>query len=90
MGDTAHIMPVVHPSCRAPRAGRTSPISTSPSPSTPISPTRLSVMTAIDLLWEDAAPARKIIAEFEPAMTKDQYLAFERGIFKTELWKAEA
>ena len=47
-------------------------------------------MTAIDLLWDDAAPARQILADFEPAMTKDQYLAFERGLFRTERWKAGA
>jgi hypothetical protein len=38
-------------------------------------------MTAIDLLYGDAAPAKKILAEFKPAMTKDGYLAFERGLF---------
>ena len=54
-----------------------------------LTPAKLLAMTAIDLLWDDAAPARKIIAEFEPAMTKEKYLAFERGIFKTERWKAD-
>ena len=46
-------------------------------------------MTAIDLLGDDAAQARKMIAEFEPAMTKEKYLAIERGIFKTERWKTD-
>jgi hypothetical protein len=44
-------------------------------------------MTAIDLLYGDAAlAARKILAEFKPAMTKtkDSYLAFERGLFRTD------
>jgi hypothetical protein len=47
-------------------------------------------MTAIDLLYGDAAPAKKILAEFEPAMTKDTYLAFELGLFRTEHYKPEA
>jgi hypothetical protein len=47
-------------------------------------------MTAIDLLYADAAPARKILADFKPEMTKPEYLAFERGLFKTERYKAEA
>jgi hypothetical protein len=47
-------------------------------------------MTAIDLLYGDAAPARKIMANFQPAFTKDSYLAFERGLFKTERYKPEA
>ena len=46
-------------------------------------------MTAIDLLYDDAAPARQIIAEFKPAMTKDSYLAFARGLFRTEHFKPE-
>jgi hypothetical protein len=44
-------------------------------------------MTAIDLLYADAAPARKVMADFTPAFTKDTYLAFERGLFKTERYK---
>ena len=31
----------------------------------------------------------KIIADFQPAMTRDAYLAFERGLFKTERYRAE-
>jgi hypothetical protein len=41
-------------------------------------------MTAIDLLHGDAAPAKEILAKFEPAMTKEAYLAFQRGLFKNE------
>jgi metal-dependent amidase/aminoacylase/carboxypeptidase family protein len=47
-------------------------------------------MTAIDLLYGDAAPAKKILAEFKPVMTKDGYLAFERGLFRTERYKPDA
>ena len=49
-----------------------------------LTPAKLLAMTAIDLLWDDAAPARQVIADFDPAFTKDTYLAFERGLFKTE------
>jgi hypothetical protein len=41
-------------------------------------------MTAIDMLYDDAAPAKEILAKFEPAMTKAAYLAFQRGLFKKE------
>ena len=41
-------------------------------------------MTAIDLLHGDAAPAKKILAQFSPAMTKEAYLAFQRSLFRTE------
>jgi len=85
MGDLAHLMPVIHPYVVAaegkahgadwrinePQHGY-------------LTPAKLLAMTAIDLLYEDAAPAREILAEFEPAMTKEAYLAFQRGFFRKE------
>jgi hypothetical protein len=41
-------------------------------------------MTAIDLLHGDAAPAKEILGQFEPAMTKEAYLEFQRGLFRIE------
>jgi amidohydrolase len=85
MGDLAHLMPVIHPYVVAaegkahgadwrinePRHGY-------------LTPAKLLAMTAIDLLHQDAAPARQILANFEPAMTKEAYLAFQRGLFRKE------
>ena len=33
---------------------------------------------------DDAAPAKEILAKFEPAMTKEAYLDFQRSLFRTE------
>jgi hypothetical protein len=41
-------------------------------------------MTAIDLLHGDASPAREIFAELKPAMTKEAYLDFQRGLLRKE------
>ena len=85
MGDLAHMMPVIHPYVVAaegkahgadwrinePQHGY-------------LTPAKLLAMTAIDLLYGDAAPAKEILAKFEPAMTKEAYLAFQRGLFKKE------
>jgi amidohydrolase len=85
MGDLAHMMPVIHPYVVAaegkahgadwrinePRHGY-------------LTPAKLLAMTAIDLLWDDAAPARDILAQFRPALTREAYLAFQRGMFKKE------
>jgi metal-dependent amidase/aminoacylase/carboxypeptidase family protein len=85
MGDLAHMMPVIHPYVVAaegkahgadwrinePQHGY-------------LTPAKLLAMTAIDLLHGDAAPATEILAKFEPAMTKEAYLAFQRGLFKKE------
>jgi metal-dependent amidase/aminoacylase/carboxypeptidase family protein len=85
MGDLAHMMPVIHPYVVAaegkahgadwrinePQHGY-------------LTPAKLLAMTAIDLLYGDAAPAKEILGKFEPAMTKEAYLAFQRGLFKKE------
>src|SRR5665213_1127692 len=47
-------------------------------------------MTAIDLLYDNAAAAKQIIGDFQPAITKAGYLAFARGLFKKERWSVGA
>jgi amidohydrolase len=91
MGDIAHMMPVIHPyvSCAAGRTHGADFHITEPEHAY-LTPAKLLAMTAIDLLWDDAAPARQAISDFQPAFTKDSYLAFERGLFKTERYKPEA
>jgi amidohydrolase len=85
MGDLAHLMPVIHPYLVAaegkahgadwqinePQHGY-------------VTPAKLLAMTAIDLLYGDAGPAKEILARFEPAMSKEAYLAFQRGVFRKE------
>ena len=91
MGDLAHLMPVIHPylvgaeghahaadwRINEPQHGY-------------VTPAKLLAMTAIDLLWDDAAPAREILDKFQPALTKEAYLALQRGLFKKERWRAPA
>ncbi|MGH7091905.1 MAG: amidohydrolase, partial [Stellaceae bacterium] len=89
MGDIAHMIPVIHPYVVAaegkahgadwrindPQHGY-------------LTPAKLLAMTAIDLLHGDAAAARAVLADFQPAMTKAAYLEFERGLFRQERYKA--
>jgi hypothetical protein len=37
-----------------------------------LAPAKLLVITAIDLLYGDAEPAKQILADFKPAMSKDE------------------
>ena len=85
MGHLAHLMPVIHPYVAA-AEGRAHAADwrISEPEHAYLTPAKLLAMTAIDLLWDDAAPAREILAQFAPAMTKDSYLAFQRGLFKKE------
>jgi hypothetical protein len=55
-----------------------------------LTPAKLLAMTVIDLLWDDASPARKAISEFRPVFTKDSYLAFARDLFKKERYSGAA
>src|SRR5437588_614995 len=91
MGDIAHMIPVIHPYVASAR-GKThgADFRINEPEHAYLTPAKLLAMTAIDLLYGDAAPAKQVMAEFEPAFTKDSYLAFERGLFKTERWKPEA
>src|SRR5712691_11203517 len=90
MGDIAHLMPVIHPYV-ASALGKThgADFRINEPEHAYLTPAKLLAMTAIDLLYADAAPARNIIADFQPVMTRDAYLAFERGLFKTERYAAE-
>ncbi|HEY3912773.1 MAG TPA: amidohydrolase [Stellaceae bacterium] len=90
MGDIAHMMPVIHPYL-ASASGKThgADFRISEPEHAYLTPAKLLAMTAIDLLHGDAAPAKQIVAGFEPVMTKDSYLAFERGLFRTERYKPE-
>jgi metal-dependent amidase/aminoacylase/carboxypeptidase family protein len=92
MGDIAHMMPVIHPYVVAAEGKAhgadwriNEPVHGY------LTPAKLLAMTAIDLLYDDAAAARDVLAQFAPAMTKEAYLAFQRGLFRTDTYSfAEA
>src|SRR5437764_6365531 len=90
MGDIAHMIPVIHPYV-ASALGKThgADFRINEPEHAYLTPAKLLAMTAIDLLYADAAPARQILADFEPAMAKDEYLTFARGLFKTERYRAD-
>ncbi|HVH76743.1 MAG TPA: amidohydrolase [Stellaceae bacterium] len=89
MGDLAHLMPVIHPYVVAAEGKAHGADWRINEPEHGyLTPARLLAMTAIDLLYDDAAAARRVLAEFRPAMTKEAYLAYARGLFKTERYAA--
>jgi hypothetical protein len=47
-------------------------------------------MTAIDLLHGEAEVARDILRDYKAPMTRSEYLAFQRGINKTESFDGAA
>ena len=51
-----------------------------------VEPAKQLALMAIDMLWGNADAARDILTGWTPRMTKDAYLAFQRGIARTELF----
>jgi amidohydrolase len=85
MGDLAHMMPVIHPYLVAAEGRAHGADWRIDEPQHGyVTPAKLLAMTAIDLLYGDAAPAKDVLAHFEPAMTKEAYLTFQRGLFRKE------
>ena len=87
MGDLAHIMPAMQPYVAgAAGGGHTSGYLLVDHDSVYVKSAKLLAMTAIDLLHDDAAAARRILREDRPGMTKEEYLEFQRRLDATELF----
>jgi amidohydrolase len=87
MGDISHIMPTLHPYMGGASGGGHGADFTISDPKLAyIEPAKQLALMAVDMLWDDAKAAREIIADFKPRMTKEAYLAFQRGIGRTELF----
>ena len=46
-------------------------------------------LMAIDLLWPESGSAREVLAAFKAPMTKDEYLALQQRLFRTELYDGQ-
>lgn len=87
MGDISYIMPALHPSIAG---GFGSVHSREWHIAHPengyVAPAKALALTAVDLLWDDGAAALRILESEKPRMTKQEYLAFQRSVFRTELY----
>ena len=80
-GDLAHIMPAVQPYVAgAAGGGHTNGYLLMDHDSVYVKSAKLLAMTAIDLLHDGAAAARRILADDKPRMTRDEYLEFQRKL----------
>ena len=90
MGDVSHILPSVHPYAGgAVGAGHGADYRIQDYTKAVVNPARALAMTVVDLLSDDARQARQVVAEFQPKMTRDEYLAYLRRMTRKELWRAE-
>src|SRR5262244_1280247 len=87
MGDISHIMPTLHPYISgAAGSGHGADYRITDPKLAYVENAKQLALMAVDMLWDGAKAAKGIIAEFEPRLSKDSYLSFQRGINKTELF----
>ena len=84
MGDLSHVMPVVHPYAGgATGQGHGADYAIVDSERAILNPARALALTVVDLLADDAAAAREVVATAEPPLTRAGYLAFIRELQRT-------
>ncbi len=87
-GDVSHIMPAVHPYVAgAAGGGHTNNYLLVDKDSVYVKSAKLLAMTAIDLLHDDAAAARRVVEGTRPRMTRQEYLEFQRKLDATEVFE---
>ena len=83
----SHIMPALHPSMAgATGTNHATDWDIVDSHMAYVEPAKALAWMAVDLLGDDAGAARRIVNEFEPLMTRDEYLAYQRGVMREERW----
>ena len=85
MGDLSQIMPVCHPyTAGATGPGHSVEYIINDYTQAVINPAKIMAMVVIDLLAEGAAKAQEVLARSKPAMTKEEYVAFQRQRARVE------
>lgn len=81
MGDVSHLMPIIHPWVGCVHGALHSAEFTVFEERTAyIKTTQALAMVIIDLLYDDAACLEELLANYKPAMTKEEYLAYMASI----------
>jgi len=84
MGDLSHIMPTLHPFVGGVKGDlHTREFRLENAELAYIIPAKIMAMTIVDLLYDGAEEAKKIIKNCKPPMSKDEYLKFQEEKSKT-------
>ncbi|MGH7414377.1 MAG: amidohydrolase [Candidatus Rokuibacteriota bacterium] len=87
MGDLGQVMPVLHPYMGGARGpGHSADFAIVDPELGYVQPAKALAAMAVDLLADGAAGAREVLAGSRPPMTRQGYLAFQRGIARRELY----
>src|SRR2546429_863966 len=88
IGDLSIVMPVLHPYVGGARGtGHGADYEIVDQPLAYLVPAKALAAMVVDLLWEGGAGAREVLARARPPMTREQYLAFQRGLAKREVYE---
>jgi amidohydrolase len=88
MGDLSMVMPVLHPYIGgATGSGHGADYQIVDQRLAYLGTAKALAAMAVDLLADGAAGARKVLAAARPPMTREQYLAFQRGVARRELYE---
>jgi len=88
MGDLSHVMLVLHPYMGGARGtGHAADYEIVDPELAYLGPARMLAAMAIDMLGEGAAGARAVLAGARPRMTREEYLQFQRGLARRELYE---
>jgi amidohydrolase len=84
-GDLSHVMPVLHPShggCVG--TNHAADFQIADAETAYLRPAKALAWTIVDLLADEAAAARRVLAAFRPRLSRDAYLAHLRSLARTE------
>jgi len=88
MGDLSQVMPVLHPYVGGARGtGHAADYEIVDTPLAYVVPAKALAAMVIDLLADGAAGAREVLRAARPPMTREQYLAFQRGLARHEVYE---
>ena len=90
MGDLSQVMPVLHPYMSgASGTGHAADYAVSDPRLAYVGPAKALAAMVVDMLWQDAAGAREVLAQAAPGLTRERYLALHRGVARREVYDAE-
>jgi hypothetical protein len=91
MGDLSQIMPVLHPYMGGARGtGHAADYAIVDKPLAYVAPAKALATMAIDMLADGAAGAREVLSKARPRLTREAYLALQRGMARREVYDGGA
>ncbi|MEK7715632.1 MAG: amidohydrolase, partial [candidate division NC10 bacterium] len=88
MGDLSQVMPVLHPYVGGARGtGHGADYEIVDKPLAYLVTAKSLAAMVVDMLADGAAGAREVLQKATPPMTREQYLAFQRGLAKREVYE---